>query len=192
MSSSDSSLTVRKEIDGGRGRGGKWGAREKEKGQHSVQEKGEARVDVLLLLSLLSGSLRGSVTTSSGTASSGTTGSGGSTGTDVGQEVLDVLALEGLGEEGSPDGLDLDVGSLGEGDKLVGLCERKEGRLEMGDAKSGGKRQHSALSSLLRYVPSKRCVVAARAAEGEEEREEVREGERTVISIPSSARIRAA
>jgi hypothetical protein len=73
-----------------------------------------------LLLLLLLGGLGGGL---SGTTSSGgsTTGSGGTTTTDVGQELLDVLAVEGLGEEGSPDGLDLDVGGRGKSGDLLAL-----------------------------------------------------------------------
>lgn len=70
-----------------------------------------------LLLLLLSSSLSGGL--------SGTTGGGGSGGTsraNVGQELLDVLALESLGEDGSPDGLNfLDLGGTEEGLELVGL-----------------------------------------------------------------------
>jgi hypothetical protein len=43
-----------------------------------------------------------------------------SSGSDVGKESLDVLTLEGLGEESGPDGLKLDLGGGGEGDELVG------------------------------------------------------------------------
>lgn len=70
-----------------------------------------------LLLLLLSSSLSGGL--------SGTTGGGGSGRTsraDVSQELLDVLTLEGLGEDGSPDGLNfLDLGGTEESLELVGL-----------------------------------------------------------------------
>lgn len=85
----------------------------------------DARLTLLgLLLLLLGGGLgrtSGGSTGSGGTGSSG--GGGTTTGSDVGEHRLDVLALEGLGEEGSPDGLDLDRGGRGDGDDLVGLCE---------------------------------------------------------------------
>jgi len=104
------------------------------------------------LLLLLSGSSLVSSTTSSGS----TTGGGGSTatGTDVHEKVLDILALESLytiipsenrspgnerarvagiiggsylGEDGSPDGLNiLDLSGLDEGLELVGLYCRDE------------------------------------------------------------------
>lgn len=81
---------------------------------------------VRLLLSLLLLLLGGrSLLSSSGTASSSSTGSrsgGSTTRADVQEHVLEVLALEGLGEESAPDGLD--VGDLGGGDErleLVGL-----------------------------------------------------------------------
>lgn len=75
----------------------------------------------LTLLSLL---LSRGVSGGSGTASGSTTssGGGGTTRADVKEEVLDVLALEGLGEERGPDGLNL--GNLGGSDQsleLVGL-----------------------------------------------------------------------
>ena len=78
----------------------------------------------LTLLGLL---LSGGVSGGSGTASGSTTssGGGGATRADVKEEVLDVLALEGLGEERGPDGLNL--GNLGGGDQsleLVGLYAR--------------------------------------------------------------------
>jgi len=37
------------------------------------------------------------------------------------EEVLDVLTLESLGEESSPDRLSLDLGGVGESGELVGL-----------------------------------------------------------------------
>lgn len=43
-------------------------------------------------------------------------------GSNVQEQLLDVLALEGLGEDGGPDGLDLgDLGGGDEGLELVGL-----------------------------------------------------------------------
>lgn len=81
-------------------------------------------VRLLLLLDLLLlGRSLGS-TASGGTGGSGRTSSGGgTTTTDVGEEVLDVLAVEGLGEERGPDGLDLDLGGRGEGGDLVTLMK---------------------------------------------------------------------
>lgn len=57
------------------------------------------------------------------TGSSSATSSGGSTdGADVGEEVLDVLALKSLGEDGGPDGLNfLDLSGAQDGLDLVGL-----------------------------------------------------------------------
>lgn len=81
-----------------------------------------------LLLGLLSWSIGSSSVTTCGR--SGTTSSswgGTTTGSNVGQEVLDILTLEGLGEEGGPDGLD--VRNFGGGDErleLVGLLGEKE------------------------------------------------------------------
>ena len=43
------------------------------------------------------------------------------TSTDVGKELLDVLALESLGEEGCPDGLELDVGRGGQREDFLRL-----------------------------------------------------------------------
>jgi len=81
------------------------------------------KLTLLGLLLLLLGSGLG--TTGSGTTSgsgTGTSGGGGTTtSSDVGEHGLDVLALEGLGEEGSPDGLDLDRSGGGDGGDLVGL-----------------------------------------------------------------------
>jgi hypothetical protein len=84
-------------------------------------EETEAHVliGLLLLLNLLlSLGLGGGV--SSGATSRGS-GSGAS-GADVGQELLDVLTLEGPGEDGRPDGLNLlDLSGRDEGLDLVGL-----------------------------------------------------------------------
>ena len=55
------------------------------------------------------------------TSGDGTSGGGRASSSDVGEHGLDILTLEGLGEEGSPDRLDLDVGSLQEGLELVRL-----------------------------------------------------------------------
>jgi hypothetical protein len=85
----------------------------------------------LLLLLLSGGGVRGT-TSSRGSATSG--GGGTTTGTDVHEEVLDVLALEGLGEESGPDGLNL--GDLGGGDErleLVGLFAKCVSRMFSGD-----------------------------------------------------------
>jgi len=48
----------------------------------------------------------------------GLTSSG--SGSNVGKESLDVLTLEGLGEKGGPDGLEVDLSGGGESDELVG------------------------------------------------------------------------
>ena len=72
---------------------------------------------LLLLLLLLGGS---SVSTTSSRGSGSGNGSGG-TASNVGQQVLDVLALKSLGKEGGPDGLNLDTGSLRDLQDLVGL-----------------------------------------------------------------------
>ena len=72
-----------------------------------------------LLLLLLGG---GGITTSGGSSSSDG-GSGGGR-ASVGEEVTDVLALECLGEEAGPVGLDLHTGSLADGVDLVGLLGR--------------------------------------------------------------------
>lgn len=62
----------------------------------------------LLFLLLLSSSLATSGSTTGGGGSGGTT-----TRADVGQEVLDILSIEGLGEELGPDRLNIrDVGGL--------------------------------------------------------------------------------
>lgn len=42
------------------------------------------------------------------------------TGSDVGEQLLDVLSLESLGEESGPDGLKLNLGGGGESDELLG------------------------------------------------------------------------
>jgi len=73
----------------------------------------------LTLLLLLLGSLLSGTTSSRSTASSSRGSSGTTTGTDVQEQVLDVLALESLGEEGGPDRLD--VGDLGGGDQRIDL-----------------------------------------------------------------------
>jgi len=76
---------------------------------------------LLLLLFLLLG-LGG---WSSGGGSGGSTSSRGGTdsGSDVGDQVLDVDALQGLGEEAGPVGLHLDVGGLQDGVDLLALWE---------------------------------------------------------------------
>jgi hypothetical protein len=75
----------------------------------------------LLLLLLSSWGISGSgVTTGGGTTSSSS--GGGTTTTDVQEHVLEVLAIEGLGEECAPDGLDIrDLGGSDEGLELVRL-----------------------------------------------------------------------
>jgi hypothetical protein len=79
---------------------------------------------------LLSGS--GSVTTGSGGSTASGSGSGSTSRADVGQEVLDVLALKSLGEDGSPDGLNfLDLGSSQESLELVGLYIPEQSALQV-------------------------------------------------------------
>jgi len=74
----------------------------------------------LLLLSLLRRLSSGVAARSSTTRSR--RGGRTTTGADVHEQVLDVLALEGLGEELGPDGLDVgDFGGGDEGLELVGL-----------------------------------------------------------------------
>ena len=90
----------------------------------------EYRLTLLLLL-LSGGGVRG--TTSSGGSATGG-GGGTTTGADVHEQVLDVLTLEGLGEEGGPDGLD--VLNLGGGDErleLVGLFAKCVSKMFSGD-----------------------------------------------------------
>lgn len=75
---------------------------------------------LLLLLSSRSGSL--GRTTSSGSWGSSRRRSGARATANVHEHVLDILALERLGEEGGPDGLDVrDLGGRDERLKLVGL-----------------------------------------------------------------------
>jgi hypothetical protein len=143
---------------------------------------GELTLDLLLLGSSGLGGTAGSSSTASGR------GSGGSaSGTDVQQEVLDILTLEGLGEEREPDGLD--VGDLGGGDdggELVGLF-------------GGSVSVLSSLSLSLPLSPRGSSALLAVLDNGRMsslgyvfiERERFIYG-RTVISRPSSARMRAA
>ena len=72
---------------------------------------------LFLLLLLLGGS--GCAGGGDGGASGGSGGNGG--GADVGEEVLDVLTLEGLGEEGRPVSLNLVAGGLDDLSELVTL-----------------------------------------------------------------------
>ena len=78
-----------------------------------------AHVDIggflFLLLLLLGGGGGGN----GGTTSGGSSGNGG--GADVGEELLNILALEGLGEEGGPVGLNLVAGCLDDLSELVAL-----------------------------------------------------------------------
>ncbi|KAI3487554.1 hypothetical protein L1887_48445 [Cichorium endivia] len=53
----------------------------------------------------------------------GSDGDRGTAGTDVGEQLLDVLALERLGHERGPDGLNGRTGSGGQLDDLLGLCK---------------------------------------------------------------------
>lgn len=129
--------------------------------------RGEQRLSFLLtLLLLLNSGLGGSTTSSSGATGSG--GSGTTSGSDVYEQILDVLALQSLcnrkkvssaiehvfwsrsrnfmtqfhrggessmlsgpylGEDGSPDGLNLDLSGGDESLELVGLnCREKSMR----------------------------------------------------------------
>lgn len=74
-----------------------------------------------LLLLLLSGrSITSTASSGGGTTSSSR--SSRATRTNVQEEILDILALERLREEGSPDGLDIgDTSGLDQAVKLVGL-----------------------------------------------------------------------
>lgn len=65
--------------------------------------------------------LGGGSTTSGGGGNGGTGGGDGGSGADVGEEVLDVLTLEGLGEEGRPVSLNLVAGGLDDLSELVTL-----------------------------------------------------------------------
>ena len=69
-----------------------------------------------------------------------------SSGSNVGKEVLDVLALEGLGEKGGPDGLNVDLGGGGEGVDLVSL--RVDGSARA-SAERSGEETHSDLNALV-------------------------------------------
>jgi hypothetical protein len=83
--------------------------------------RGFCRRTLFLLLNGLNG------TTSGGTGSGGSTSDsrGSTSGADVQEHVLDVLALKGLGEERSPDRLNVgDTGSLDDGVELVGLFKQ--------------------------------------------------------------------
>lgn len=79
---------------------------------------GISRLTLLLLLLSSWG-----VTSGGGSTTSSSWGSSSSaTRADVGEQVLDVLALEGLGEDAGPDWLDaLNTGSGDQGLELVGL-----------------------------------------------------------------------
>ena len=73
---------------------------------------------LLLLLLLLGGS--GGTSGSDGGTTSGGSSNGGS-GANVGEELLNILTLEGLGEERGPVGLDLVAGGLDDLGELVSL-----------------------------------------------------------------------
>ena len=84
----------------------------------------DLRYQLTLLLLLLSGGGVSGTTSSRGSATGG--GGGTTTRADVQEQVLDVLALEGLGEESGPDGLNLrDVGGGDERLELLGLFAKK-------------------------------------------------------------------
>ena len=93
----------------------------------TLVEEAESHVVVLLLglllLLLLLGLRRGGGASGSrGGASGG--GGGPDAGADVGDEVLDVDALEGLGEEAGPVRLHVHLGGLQDGADLVTLGGR--------------------------------------------------------------------
>ena len=95
----------------------------------SVKET-ESHVVVLLLGLLLLLLLLGLLGGGSRSAGGGRAGRGGSAGAraDVGDELLDVDALERLGEEAGPVRLHLDLGGLEDGADLVTLG-RESGRM---------------------------------------------------------------
>lgn len=76
----------------------------------------------LFLRLFLGGLIRGSATSSSTCTSSSRRRSSTTTRANVQQKLLDILALEGFGEEGAPNRLDIgDLGSGDDGLKFVGL-----------------------------------------------------------------------
>lgn len=113
------------------------------------------------LLLLFGGGSSVAAGSGSGTAGRGTAGRGRAPGPNIQEQVLDVLALEGLGEQRRPDGFNIgNACSLDERLYLVGLY-------------------FVGLSS-----------AGVRVCKDEEGRR--RKGRPTVISIPSSARMRVA
>ena len=89
-------------------------------------EESESHVVVLLLGLLLLLLFLGGVAAGRGVTAGGGSGRGGgpNAGADVGDQLLDVAALQGLGEEAGPVGLHLDLGGLQEGVDLLTLCCR--------------------------------------------------------------------
>ena len=86
-------------------------------------EQAESHVVVrllgLFLLGLLLGGGRGSTSGSGGGGGGRSSAGGTDSGSDVGEEVLDVDALESLGEEAGPVGLHVDLGGLQDGLNLL-------------------------------------------------------------------------
>jgi hypothetical protein len=122
---------------------------------------------LLLLLLLFSGGLLGGTTS----GSSSTTSSGGSStsGSNVQEESSEVLASESLGVKGEPDGLNFNTSSLDKGGELVSL---KRGR-RLEHAGFGKNFVMPSNGEKWAVANSTHCLL-------------------TVISIPSSWRMRAA
>lgn len=113
----------------------------------------------LLLLLLLLGSLGGSGVTASTASGSSDTRSGGTASTDVGEQVLDVLAVEGLGEEGRPDRLKLDLGGRGEGVDLLALGVSSSSRRCRSSLCYGGRLVDGVIAGMKgNDNPSKECA----------------------------------
>ena len=99
-------------------------------------------IQLTLLLLLLSRRIASGITTSGRSGTTSSCWGGTTTGADVQEELLDVLALEGFGEEGGPDWLDVgDFCGGDEGLEFVGLdggqWEGREGGEVGGKGKAG-------------------------------------------------------
>merc|ERR1719340_9811 len=109
-------------------------------------EKAESHVIIFLLLGLLLLGLGGGGGTTGGSATSSGTGSS-DTRADLGDQVLQVAALESLGEESGPVGLEVDSGSLEDGGDLLGgdgdvVIGEDEGGVHAGElGRHGGVRK---------------------------------------------------
>lgn len=89
----------------------------------NLVEETESHVVILLLGLFLLGLLL-CLSGGSGVTGSGCGGSSGAradSGTDVGDQLLNVAALEGLGEQAGPVGLNIDLGGLQDGLNLLTL-----------------------------------------------------------------------